>query len=111
MTQLAETPNEGSTYVITVNFLDLDGAAFTPKTCAWTLTRKDGTIINARDRVSATVTGTSHDFVLSGADLLFADGKDRVFTVEGTYDSTYGNDLPFRDEAKFTVVNTTIDPE
>lgn len=110
MTQLTETPNEGSTIVITVNFLDLDGAAFTPKTCAWSLTLKDGTVINARDRVSATVTGTSHDFVISGDDLLFSEGKDRYFTVEGTYDSTYGNDLPYREEAKFSIANTVRDP-
>jgi hypothetical protein len=110
MSALTEIPNEGSTYVITVSFVDLDGTGFTPLTCVWSLTTKTGTVINARDRVTATVSGTSHDFVLSGDDLLYADGKDRVFTVEGTYDSAYGDDLPFRDQATFTIANTVIDP-
>jgi hypothetical protein len=110
MTTLSESPVEGSTYVITAEFLDIDGEAFTPTTCVWTLSAKNGTIINARSRVAVTVTGTTYDFVLSGEDLLYADGKDRRFLVEGTYNSTYGTGLPFREEAAFILINTVIDP-
>jgi hypothetical protein len=110
MTELAVTPNEGSTIVATVNFKDIDGMDFTPSTCVWSLSKKDGTVINNRDRVSVTVSGYSHDFVMYGNDLLYADGKDRYFLVEGTYNSVYGASLPFRDEAHFTVVDTKRDP-
>lgn len=57
MTELGVTPNEGSTVVATVSFKDIDGLNFTPATCVWSLSKKDGTVINARDRVSATVSG------------------------------------------------------
>lgn len=110
MTELTATPNEGSTIVISVAFKDLDNVAFTPSDCAWSLSKKDGTVINNRDRIAVTVSGTSHDFVIFGDDLLFADGKDRYFLVEGTYDNIYGSDLPFRDEAHFVVVDTKRDP-
>ena len=111
MTKLTTKPTESSAYVITVDFKDIDGVAFTPKTCVWTLSDTAGTIKNARSRVSVTVTGTSHDFVLSGDDLVYDDLKKgaRIFLVEGTYDSTYGLDLPYREEASFTIANTTID--
>lgn len=46
-----------------------------------------------------------------GDDLLYATGKDRLFLVEGTYDSVYGNDLPFREEATFSITNTVVNPE
>jgi hypothetical protein len=110
MTVLSTIPNEGSTIVITVAFKDVDGDDFTPKTCVWSLTDKAGTVINSRDRVSETPAGASFDFVISGEDLLYEDGKDRIFLVEGTYDSTYGADLPFREEASFKIANTKRDP-
>jgi hypothetical protein len=110
MTELTVTPNEGSTIVITVDFKDIGGTDFTPETCAWSLSKKDGTFINSRERVATTVSGFSHDFVIFGDDLLFADGKDRYFLVEGTYDSVFGNDLPFRDEAHFMILDTKVDP-
>lgn len=110
MIVLSTTPNEGASIVIQVEFKDVDGADFVPKTCVWSLTDKAGNVINARDRVAATPATATHDFVLFGADLLFAAGKERIFTVEGTYDSLYMADQPFREEAKFTIGNTVRDP-
>lgn len=112
MIQLDDVVNEGSTIKLTVDFLDVNGDTFTPKTCEFSLTDKAGTVINDRDHISATVTGTSHDFVLYGLDTSLDENpsKVRVFTVEGTYDSTDGSDLPFREEARFTVVNTVVSP-
>jgi hypothetical protein len=110
MTELGVTPNEGSTIVVTVAFKDIDGLDFTPASCVWSLSKKDGTVINSRDRVATTVSGYTHDFVMYGNDLLYSDEKDRYFLVEGTYSSVYGASLPFRDEAHFTVVNTKRDP-
>lgn len=113
MTKLTTKPNEGSTYIITVNFKDFDDVAFTPITCVWSLSDTAGTIQNARSRVTATVTGSSHNFVLSGDDLVYDDATKgaRIFLVEGTYTGSYGTALPFREEAKFTIANTTIDAE
>jgi hypothetical protein len=110
MIVLSTIPNEGASMVITVAFKDVDGEDFTPKTCVWSLTDKAGVVINGRDRVSAAPIGASHDFVIFGDDLLFSDGKERRFTVEGTYDSLYMADQPFREEAKFVVANTTRNP-
>jgi len=114
MIALTTSPNESATMIIEIEFLDVDGAAFTPKTCAWTLSDAKGTIINNRSRVAASVTGTSHNFVLTGADLAYAVGLTkgrRVFTVEGTYDSIYGANLSYREERSFEVVNTVIDAQ
>jgi hypothetical protein len=110
MITLNEMPNEGSSIVISVAFKDVDGADFTPKTCVWSLTDKNGTVINARDRVPVAPAGAEHDFVMYGDDLLYADGKERIFLVEGTYDSAYMADHPYREESKFLIANTVRDP-
>jgi len=114
MTKLTEKATESSTYIITVAFKDADGTPVTPTTCLWTLSDTKGTVLNLRDRVSVTPTGTSYDFVLSGDDLLYAVGLSkgtRVFTVEGTYTSSYGAGLPYRSEVAFEILNTVIDAE
>jgi hypothetical protein len=110
MISLSTIPNEGSSIVITVGFKDVDGDDFTPKTCVWSLTDKAGVVINGRDRIAASPAGASHDFILFGDDLLYAQGKERIFTVEGTYDSAYMADQPYREESKFSIANTVIDP-
>ena len=110
MITLTQTPNEASAILVTVTFKDFDDADFTPTTCKWSLTDSGGSVVNSRDRVDATVTGASHDFLLSGDDLLYADdfGR-RVFLVEGTYTSAYGVGIPYREEASFTCQDTTRD--
>ncbi len=111
MTILTKKPNESSTYIITLTFLDVDNVAFIPASCVWSLTDTKGTILNGRDRVSETIDTNTYDFLLSGDDLIYAVGESkgkRVFTVEGTYDSTYGI-LPFREQVQFEIINTLID--
>ncbi len=114
MIQLTARPKEGSTYVISVAFKDVDGTPFVPLTCFWSLTDgKGATIINGRDRVPVIVSETTHHFVLSGADLLYAVGLtkgSRVFSVEGTYDSVYEDDVPYREEVGFTITDTVVNP-
>lgn len=95
---------EQSTYVITASFTDETGAAVTPNVgLIWTLTDRNGVVINGRSAVSITP-GESVKIVLSGADLDFS-GADalRLLTVEGTYDSSLGLGLPLKEEAEFVV--------
>lgn len=110
MTQIAVRPIEGSAIIITVSFTGPDGIGFTPNTCAWSLTTPKGVVINSRDRVAVTVSGTSYNFMVAGDDLLSADGDKRVFTVEGEYDCTYGNNVPYRAEASFSIDDTVVKP-
>ena len=87
----------------------------------WTLTKLDGTIINSRQDVSVTASGSLITIALSDNDLaIFSDdpvaivdlpnvgpiqlktGR-RVLLVEFTYDSSVGNDLPVKNQVFFTV--------
>lgn len=104
---------EKSTYIITVSFFDEAEAAEDVKTMKWTLTDKVGTVINDREDVVVSDPGSVETIVLSGDDLAILEdepeatkGK-RLFTVEATYDSTLGSDLPLNGEATFTVVDLT----
>lgn len=111
MTKINTRPNEGSTLAIEVGFAGVNAEAFTPKTCTWTLSDAEANIINNRENVSATVTGSTHVFVLSGDDLPFDEANQGViiFTVEGTFDATYGTDLSFREQAQIIVSDMVID--
>ena len=92
-----------STYVIIASFFDEDDNAVTPNSgLNWTLSKLDGTIINSRSAVSITP-GTSITIVLSGSDLDYDDGPERVLTIQGTYESDLGSELPFKDQVRFTV--------
>ncbi len=95
---------EKSTVAVTAAFTDEAGADVTPNALTWTLSTDDGTVINERDSVVITPDSTV-TIVLSGDDLeVFADDSGiRVLTVEGTYDSSLGSDLPLKDELHFAV--------
>lgn len=111
MTTLTSKPVEGSVYIVTINFLDVDGDPFTPLTCTWTLTDLAGSVINARSKVAIAITGVTATVTLSGLDLAYNVGRSagmRAFTVEGTYNSSYGNSLPFRSEVCFEVLDTIV---
>lgn len=107
-TKLSTRAIEESTYIVTAAFTDEDGSPVTPNAgLTWTLTDGSGTVINSRTAVSITP-DTSVDIVLSGNDLALSANKDeeRCFLIKGTYNSsTYGNNLPFADECRFTVDN------
>ncbi len=97
---------EESTYIITAIFTDDSGVAMTPLTLTWSLTDLDGTIINSRNKVTATV-ATSYDVVLSGDDLALSagDSGNRRLLMEGTYTSSAGTGLPFRKTYQFAIEN------
>jgi hypothetical protein len=106
-TTLATHAKEQSTYSISASFTDEDDEAVAPKTLSWTLTDISGTVINERENVNIPSPSASEDIVLSGADLALQSNEStqgvRVFTVEGTYDSDAGSDLPLNDEIRFIV--------
>ena len=98
---------EESTYVITASFVDEDGDAVVPNAgLVWSLTTLEGVEVNSRTD-EAIASASSVDIVLSGDDLALVDGKDTylILTVEGTYDSVLGNDLPIKDSAQFLIKN------
>jgi hypothetical protein len=104
---LDEEANEESTYVLSVSFADENGDPVTPNAgLTWSLTDLTGNVINAREDVALTP-ATSVTIVLSDADLALPDRSDplRVVTLEGTYNSSLGNNLPLKDEARFKIRN------
>lgn len=104
-TNLTVNATERSTYVITAAFTDEDGAAVVPNAITWTLTDTIGTVINSRDGVAVAVPASSIDIVLSGADLAVGGYNSplRIFTIEATYNSALGNDLPLTGAAQFSI--------
>lgn len=108
-TKLTVRAVEGSTYIVTAAFTDEDGNAVTPNTLTWTLTDRYGNVINERDGETITP-GTSVDIVLTGADLQVDDDEKATVltvTIEGAYNSTYGNDLSIKDSCTFPVDGLT----
>lgn len=103
---------ELSTGVQPVNFADEDGSPVVPNAVTWTWSTKDGTtVINSREAVAVAAVSTSIDITLSGSDLaILADeaGRaevDRLLTIEGTYNSSLGSNLPIKDEVELTIQN------
>lgn len=95
---------EEGTYIVIVGFKDEDSAAMTPNSFVWKLTDAYGNVINSRKAVTETAS-SEVNIVLSGDDLALADPNrpKRVITVTGTYTSSYGTSLPYRDEVDFSV--------
>jgi len=101
---------EKSTYVMTASFKDEDGNAVTPTSITWTLTDKNGVVINSKQDVAVITPAASINIVLSGDDLEVLPGETnniiRVFAVKAIYDSaTLGNDLPLRGAIQFFLDN------
>lgn len=116
-TELTGRATEKSTYIITASFTDEDSNAVTPNSLTWTLSDKNGTVINSREGIDFEVDdGTSTpgvlsatvNIILNGNDLQIINNRDietRRIVLESTYDSSLGNDLPLRGAAEFEVVN------
>ena len=107
---LEEAAHERGTYAITVNFTDETGASVTPNAgLNWSLVKEDmATIVNSREEIEITTPSTSEIIVLSGADLALDAGHTmqwRYVVIEGTYNSTLGNNLPLKDHVKFPIVD------
>lgn len=80
-------------------------------TINWWLTDFSGVIINGRSNISLLPANPFY-VVLSGNDLQITDkakGENgRILTLRGTYDSTFGNDLPFTFTVSFGVINELV---
>lgn len=103
-TRLSVKAVDGSTYVVTVSCFDENGDPVVPNTFAWSLLDDDGNVINDRSSVAETPSA-SISIVLSGADLLYSDGDKRRLSIDATYDSTLGNDLPLKDEITIAIAD------
>lgn len=103
---LSEKAVEGSTFGIVFSFTDSAGASVVPNSLVWTLTDKDGNVINSRSSESITP-GASVTVVLSGDDLALPDEDDavRVVKISGDYDDPIGNGLPIIAQAIFEIEN------
>lgn len=103
LSMLRTKAQEESTYVIDIAFVDELGAAVAPDTMTWSLTNRQGEIINSRDGVSIGSPSSTETLVLKGDDLAIVGDKEvmRIMTFEGTYTSTNGAGLPLRDEVGF----------
>jgi len=109
VTHIATKAPELGTYVVSLSFTDEDGAAVTPDSITWDLTDTDGNVVNSRSSVSVATPASSINIVLSAADLAIPRPSmlGRVLTVEAVYDSTYGSNLPFKDEVTFEILPLT----
>jgi len=107
-------PAEEGTCFIDLAFWDEDGAAKAPKTAKWSLTDNKGNLINNRDEVAISSPSATETVVLSGDDLALQAGErefaDRIFTIEWTYDSALGSDLPDNDKVEFQVDGSVVIP-
>ena len=72
----------------------------------WTLTDKNGNVINSRSAVAISP-ASSVNIVLGGDDLALQPGEsgdtERHLTVAGTYYSNTGSDLPLKSACKFVI--------
>ncbi len=111
-TKLSEKAIEGSTFAIKTDFTvktdpsDEVGTPFTPNSgLTWSLTDKDGRIVN--DRIAVPLTpAESVIIVLKGNDLALAGNSVRRYViVRGTFDGVLGDNLPLIDEVSFLIQN------
>lgn len=104
---LAEKAIEGSTYEVTVNWVDENGDSVTPSAMAWTLMDGEGNIINNRDAVAIGVPSATEVILLEGADLdASGDAAARRFVYwNGTYTSVvHGAGKPLKDIVSFDIM-------
>lgn len=105
-TLTTNAPEEGS-FTITASFTDEDGNAVAPNSgLKWHLTDGAGTVINGKND-QAISPASSVDITLEGDDLAIQDGEERpihrILTIEGTYNSSYGSNLPLTDQVHFYI--------
>jgi hypothetical protein len=102
---------EGGSCVVKCSFDDEDGVAVTPKSIDWTLSDKNGEVINLLDAVPFTSPATSIDVLLEGADLqVLTDERHlpevaRKFLIHYVYDSSIGSDVDQNEQLTFWVEN------
>ena len=104
---ITDTANEKSTFALELAITDENGDPLTPNTLTWTLTNLAGNVINERAGIEIATPASTVTVVLSGDDLALPERAAplRVVTLEGTYDSDLGNDLPLKEEVQFPIRN------
>ena len=99
---------ESGTYIVAVAFADEDDQSVVPSSITWTLTDKNGSVINSRQDVAIAVPAASVEITLSGDDLALQSSETNGFALrhvgfEAVYDSDAGADLPLKVETTFLV--------
>jgi len=108
ITFIDDKPAEKSTLAIPFYYFDCSGTAVTPTSVVWSLTDKDGNIINSREDVSIGAPANSNEIVLSGDDLELTDTDNatRILLVQAVFtDPTYGAGLPLKGQCSFEIEN------
>ena len=102
-------PEEG-TAVFRCTCLDESGNASVPTAMHWDLTALDGTVIAYNQEV-ADLAAVMY-ITVYGTNLRMLEGEEsfgeRLITFRGTYNSTYGNNLPIHKQVKFRVQNLKL---
>jgi hypothetical protein len=112
MITIATRAVEKSTFALVVTFYDELNALVIPNEIYWTLTNRQGDIINGLSHVMVGVPGSTITILLKGADLAIQSDEasspaSRLLTIEALYDSSLGLGLPFNEEAVFFIDNLT----
>ena len=101
---------EGSTALFSITFTDeedvvIQDADITALT--WTLSDVDGVVINEKEDEAIVSPTNPQEILLQGDDLAITgtENVQRVLTIEGTYNSTNGSNLPIKDQVRFWVDN------
>jgi len=92
-----------STFAVSVAFFDEMEVPVIPGTASWSLVNELGVTVNNRLDVPITALASSVHIMLTGDDLVFADGCSRTLIVKGTYDSSLGTGLSIADSLRFKI--------
>jgi hypothetical protein len=101
--------NEEGTCVIEFTFRDENDTLVVPVSATWSLVDTRGSIVNSRSAVSLSSLASGMSVVLSGNDLVVntVHGKERIFILEYTYDSSNGTNLPNKEYCQFAIQDIT----
>lgn len=99
---------EKSSGSVLVRFRDRNDQPITPTSAKYTITDDAGNVINNKEDIAISSLATQVELLLSGDDLAISSGfagvsEERILTIEATYDSDLGNDLPLNEQAIFYV--------
>jgi hypothetical protein len=96
---------ERGTFHLDCDFEDELQAGIVPSSIAWTLTDRDGGVVNGRSAVAVAVPATAVTITLVGTDLTLVTGQtnERLFLLEWVYDSSYGSGLLGKEQATFII--------
>lgn len=108
--KISQKAEEGSSFILRASFNEITPSGkvpIVPTSLKWKLTDKDGTVIN--NKLDQILTPDSYVYIpISGDDLaLPADHPITLYvTVEGTYNSFVGGELPIVSTGYFQVENS-----